>query len=176
MKIRAYTAMILIGMAGLLTGCDALQALNLQKPTASLKGVKFDKVSLEGATLLFDVEVDNPYSAALPLTNLDYGLASGSKPLFSGKADVAGSIPAKGSKTLSLPAQIKYLDLFNAFKGIKPGSTIPYKAQLGLFMNTPVTQNLRLPIAKEGELTVPTISDLESVDWKTKIIEGLQKK
>ncbi len=175
MTRRILTGTILVVAAGWLTGCDALQALNLQKPTASLKGVKFDKISLEAATLVFDVEVDNPYSAALPLTNLDYGLTTGTKPLLSGTAEVAGSIPAKSSKTLSLPAKVSYLDLVNAFKGIKPGSSIPYKAQLGLFMDTPVTQNLRLPIAKEGQLKVPTLSDLESVDWQKKILEGLTK-
>lgn len=173
MKPRILMSMILITAAGWLMGCDALQALNLQKPTASLKGVNFDKISLEGATLVFDVQVDNPYSAALPLTNLDYGLTTGTKPLFTGKAAVAGSIPANSSKTIALPAQIRYLDLINAFKGIKPGTSIPYKAQLGLLMDTPVTSNLRLPITKEGELTVPTVSDLESVDWKKKILDGL---
>jgi LEA14-like dessication related protein len=175
MNARILKGLVLVAVAGLLAGCDTLQALNLQKPTASLKGVKFDKISLEGATLIFDVDVDNPYSAALPLTNLDYGLTSGTKPLFSGKAAVAGSIPAKSSKTLSLPAQIRYLDLIDAFKGIKPGSSIPYKAQLGLFMDTPVTQSLRLPITKEGQLTVPTVSDLESVDWQKKILDTLKK-
>lgn len=175
MKSRILMSSILIGAAGWLAGCDALQALNLQKPTASLKGVKFDKVTLEAATLVFDVEVDNPYPAVLPLTNLDYGLTSGSKSLFSGKAEVASSIPAKSSKTISLPAKVTYLDLVNAFKGIKPGSSIPYKAQLGLLMDTPVTQNLRLPITKEGQLTVPTVSDLESVDWQKKILDRLTK-
>lgn len=173
MKPRFRMSMILIGAAGWLAGCDALQALNLQKPTASLKGVKFDKVTLEAATLVFDVEVDNPYPAALPLTNLDYGLTTGSKSLLSGKAEVAGSIPAKSSKTISLPAKVTYLDLVNAFKGIKPGTSIPYKAQLGLLMDTPATSNLRLPITKEGELAVPSIPDLESVDWKKKILDGL---
>lgn len=175
MKIRVYRTMILIGMAGLLVGCDALQALNIQKPTASLKGLKFDKVTMEGATLLFDVEVDNPYPVALPLTNLDYGLTSGSKSLLSGKAEAAGSIPAKGSKTLTLPATVSYMDLLNAFKGIKPGVNIPYQAQLGLLMDTPATKGLRLPIAKEGELTVPTIPDLKSIDWQKKILDGLTK-
>jgi len=175
MKIRAYTAMILIGMTGLLTGCDALQALNLRKPTARLKGLKFDKVTMEGATLVFDVEVDNPYPVALPLTNLDYGLTSGSKPLFSGKAEIAGSIPANSSKTLSLPATIGYLDVFNAFKGLKPGVSIPYKAQLGLSMDTQTTGKLRLPLDKEGELAVPTLQQIDSVDWENKILEGLQK-
>jgi LEA14-like dessication related protein len=176
MKIRAYTAIILIGMSGSLMGCDALQALNIRKPTASLKGLKFDKITTEGATLVFDVEVDNPYPVALPLTNLDYGLTSGSKPLFSGKADVAGSIPANSSKTLSLPATIGYLDVFNAFKGLKPGLSIPYKAQLGLSMDTQATGKLRLPLEKEGELAVPTLQQLDSIDWKNKILEGLQKK
>jgi LEA14-like dessication related protein len=162
-------------MAGMLGGCDAMQALGLQKPTAQLKGLQFDKVTLEAATLVFNVEVDNPYPVALPLTNLDYGLTSNTKPLFSGKAEAAGSIPAKSSQTLSLPVSVTYLDLINAFKGIKPGMSIPYKAQMGLSMDTPALGNLRLPLQKEGELSVPSIPDLKSIDWKGKILDTITK-
>lgn len=164
-----------MSLAGMLAGCDAMQALGLQKPTAQLKGLRFDKVSLEAATLVFDVEVDNPYPVALPLTNMDYGLTSNAKPLLSGKADAAGSIPARSSQTLSLPVSVSYLDLFNAFKGIKPGVSIPYKAEMGLSMDTPALGNLRLPLQKAGELAVPSIPDLNSIDWKSKILDTIKK-
>ena len=167
MKIAMYAAMSVVVCFVFCGGCDTLNALGLQKPTARLQGLKFQDVSLDSATMLFDVEVDNPYSVALPLLNMDYGLASGSSPLFSGTADVQSTIPANGKKVVSLPAKIKYLDLVKAFKDFKPGSAIPYKADVGLFVDTPAIGKLRLPISKEGQLSVPSIPDIEKVDWKS---------
>jgi LEA14-like dessication related protein len=165
-KIAKYAAMTVVVSFVFCAGCDTLNALGLRKPTASLQGLKFQDVSLDSATLLFDVEVDNPYAVALPLLNMDYGLTSNNNPLFSGSADVQSTIPANAKKVVSLPAKIKYLDLVKAFKDFKPGSAIPYKADGGLSFDTPAIGKLRLPISKEGQLFVPTIPDIEKIDWQ----------
>ena len=143
-------------------GCETMnQVLSLQKPTARIMGLKFEDVKLDSATLLFDVEVDNPYPVALPLTNLDYGLSSGAKPFLTGNAELQTTVPAKSKKTVSLPASINYLDMLKALKGIKPGSKIPYKADLGLSVNAPALGLMKLPLKKEGEIVLPTASDVD---------------
>ena len=40
------------------------------------------------------MEIENPYSAPLPLVNLDYALSSRGTAFLSGKADVQGTVPA----------------------------------------------------------------------------------
>ena len=140
-------------------GCETMnQVLNLQKPTARMTGLKFQDVKLNSATLLFDVEVDNPYPVALPLMNLDYGLSSGAEPFLTGSADLQTTVPAKSKKTVSLPANINYLDMLRALKGIRPGTKIPYKADLGLSVDTPALGLIKLPLKKEGEVVLPTLS------------------
>ena len=42
-----------------------------------MMGLKFQDVKPDSATLLFDVEVNNPYAVDLPLTNISYALTSG---------------------------------------------------------------------------------------------------
>ena len=163
--------MSLVGMC--LCGCDTLQSL--QKPTANLKGLSFQEINLTAATLLFDVEIANPYPVALPLLNMDYGLTSNSKPLLSGQADLASTIPANESRTVSLPVKVAYLDVIEAFKGIRPGSTIPYRADVGLSVDTPVLGQLSLPLKKEGELAVPSIPKLDEIDWKSRVLDTLRK-
>ncbi len=146
-------------------GCGSLSdALQMQKPTAALTGLKFDNITLESASLLFDLEVKNPYSVALPLSNLDYHLASSDKPLLAGAAELQSSIPAQSTQTVTLPATIKYLDLVKAFQGVRPGSVIPYQADLGLSVKAPALGNLRLPIKKNGELAVPEIPKLSDIN------------
>lgn len=153
----------------LLSGCDTAQQLlrMAPKPTARLSGVQFGDIDLKSATLLFDVEVSNPYSVALPLLNMNYAVASGQNPLFEGKADLQTTIPAKGSQSVALPVKIGYMDLLNALaalKDVRPGSTVPYSADVDLSMDTQAFGPLRLPLKKSGDLTIPELP--KASDWK----------
>ncbi len=151
----------------LLCGCSTLEQFTAARPALSLKGVQFGDIDLQNATLLFDVEVENPYTVALPLLNLDYSLKSQKNPLFAGVADIQTTIPAKQTKTVTLPISLGYMDVVNAFKGLKdvrPGSTIPYEAALSIGVDAPVFGKLNIPLQKTGDLKVPTLQDAES--WK----------
>ncbi len=172
MKAITYMILVPVVLGILVSGCETVQQLlDTNKPSASLKGLGFDDVSLDSATLIFNVEIDNPYPVALPLTNMDYGLSSGGSPFLSGSAAVAGTVPAKSKKTVSLPAKINYLDMLKALKGVRPGTTIPYKADIGLSVDTPALGLLKLPLKKEGELALPRLSDIDTADiWN--IIKG----
>jgi len=151
----------------LLTGCGVMDALGLQKPTASVKGIQLQDIDLNAITMLFDVQVDNPYSVPLPLVNLDYGLASRDKPFLSGEAALQGTVPARGSKTVSLPAKVTYKQLLDVLTNVKLGSVVPYRADLGLSVDPPVGGRLRMPISKEGKLPVPAPPDVsvQEIKW-----------
>jgi len=170
MKKCVWLAM---SLAVLLAGCDAARQVlaGMQKPSASLNGLSFGDITLDSATLLFDVEITNPYSVDLPLLNMDYAVASGQNKLFSGKADVASTIPANGSKVVALPATITYADLLKAFKGIRPGTSIPYSADLGLSFKAPAVGNVRVPLNRTGELTVPSMPGIDSIDWREMLLK-----
>lgn len=151
-RLCALTGMVLvIGCAG----CSLVQ-----KPSAQITGASVQGVGLTESTLVFDVKIDNPYSTALPLTNLDYALSSQGQPFLSGKADVRGTVPAGGSKVIGVPVRINYLDVVKAVKGARPGAAIAYKAELGLSVDVPLLGNTRLPLSREGELTIPSSSTL----------------
>lgn len=163
MIYRVYLLWITAVLVIIPAGCETVnQALNFQKPSAKLAGLGFQDAGTETATLLFDIEVDNPYSAGLPLGNLDYDLSSGGNPFLSGNADLQTTIPKNSRKTVSLPVKINYMDMLKALQNVKPGAEIPYKADIGLSVETPVTGSIRLPLKKEGNLKLPTLSD---VNW-----------
>ncbi|MHC4705648.1 MAG: LEA/WHy family protein [Planctomycetota bacterium] len=172
MEYGRHVILMVVLVSAFWSGCATIQeALKVEKPTASLKGLKFADITLESATLLFDVEVENPYPVVLPLLNMDYALASGVNKLLSGDADIQTTIPAKDKKVVSLPATVAYLDLVKAFKDIRPGSKIPYKADVGLSVDTPALGTIRLPLDKEGELSVPTIPKIDEIDWKKILLD-----
>jgi LEA14-like dessication related protein len=154
---------VLLGMAG----CEAVKEMVMaKKPTADLKAMRFGDVSLEGAELLFDVELGNPYAVALPLVDMDYTVKTGGKQLASGAAKTATVIPAGESKVLTLPVNIKYMDLVKALGGVRPGSEVDYEAAVELGLDTPAFGRMQLPISRTGKVTVPTIPKAGDVDWK----------
>lgn len=142
-------------LAASLLGAGGCDALGLTKPTARVVEVHVQDVSMTSATLLFDVEISNPYSAALPLANVDYALSSGGAEFLSGEANLQGSVPAGNSKVLPVPVRIDFLQLVRVLEGVRPGSTIPYDAELGLSVDAPLAGRIRLPMAKSGELNIP---------------------
>ncbi|MBC8468092.1 MAG: LEA type 2 family protein [Planctomycetes bacterium] len=152
-------------MAAGVAGCETIQeSLSLNKPTARLTDLKIEDVKLDSATLLFDVEIENHYPVALPLTNFDYSLSSGAEKFLSGNAESQAAVPAKSSRTVSLPAKFNYIEMLKALKGVRPGSTIPYAAELGLSVNTPGLGVIRLPLKKEGELILPNVTGADIID------------
>ena len=176
MDKKHCAVVLLAGFVLLAGGCETLNSLmQYEKPTANLAGVSFGEVSLKEAELLFNVEIKNPYVLDLPLLNVDYDLQSGGHPLLAGKADLATTIPAKSSKVVTLPMSFNYLDLLNALTSmgdVRPGSQIPYTAQVGLSLDSPVVGTMRLPLTKEGMLNVPTVEDFAGTDWKQLLNDG----
>lgn len=53
-----------------------------------------------------------------------------------------------------------------SFWPIRPGSKIPYKADVGLSVDTQALGQIRLPLNKTGELTTPTIPQIDKFDLK----------
>ena len=165
MIAKRYLISAIALILAFLAGCETIQeTLNLRKPTARLTGLKFEEVKLESAMLVFDIEIDNHYPVALPLTNFDYTLSSNAEKFLSGSAKSQATVPAKSKKIVSLPAKINYMGMLKALKGVRPGSRIPYGAELGLSVDTPALGLIRLPLKKEGELVLPSISGADIND------------
>jgi LEA14-like dessication related protein len=158
------------------SGCSTLNALvGGQKPDIALSGVQFGEVNLQTATLLFDVEVSNPYDIDLPLLNMEYALKTQQSPLFNGNADIQTTVPAGKTQTVSLPITLSYKDVINAFKelkGVRPGSIIPYDATANISTKVPVLGMIKVPVRQTGQLKVPTLQDAASWD---SLLNTLQK-
>lgn len=173
-KLRLNPRFAIAGIITLLAtftgGCQAMQGYlkDAQKPSARVVGTHLADLKPDAADLVFDVEVTNPYSAALPLTNLDYALASGGKPFLTGKAPVQGNVPANGTKTVSLPARMNFAQVLQALEGVRPGAVVPYDADLRLSADAPVVGTVTLPLKKSGQVPIPAVPtvELSSVEWK----------
>lgn len=151
-------------------GCETLDKVleSADGPQASLAGASISDLSVQGATLDFEIEVINPYSVPLPLTSLSYDLSSRGSPFLTGAAPIAGAVPARGSRTITLPARVRFADLFSALSGVRPGQVVPYDAGLTLSVNAPGVGPIELPLRQRGQLPVPNLPEvtLAGVQWR----------
>lgn len=134
-----------------------------QKPTAQIKGLELQDVNADSATLLFDVEIDNPYAVKLPLTNLSYTLISDAGTFLLGSIDLQTVVAANSKEIVSLPAKINYKNMLDGLKGVEPGSKISYEAELELSADTPSLGLIKLPLKKEGEMVLPKAPEMPGV-------------
>ena len=143
--------LVWIAMGLLVGGCSLME-----KPSVKVANVSMGDTSLKATTIIFDIEVTNPYGVPLPLTGADYTLSTGGQQFLNGKSDIQGTIPAGESKVLPFPVEVQYADVFSAVKSVRGLREIPYTADLGLMVDTPLTGTLRVPVQKEGTLALPT--------------------
>jgi len=152
---RCFVVSLLLAV--ILAGCETKHETGtISKPTARLTALKLQDVKPDSATLLFDMEVDNPYPESLPLTTMTYSLTSGANTYISSAADLKASVSAKSKEIVSLPAKVDYLDMIKTLNG-KPGSKMPYKAEVRLAVNTPSSGLVKLLGNLEGELALPDV-------------------
>lgn len=161
----------------LLGGCSSAKSFlsGLDQPSARIVSADLKNIDLSGATVLLGVEVANPYAVDVPLTNLNYALASQGSQLVSGAFDAgqlgASTIPAKGAKVLQVPASVNFSQALAVLQGVRPGAVVPYSATVGLGVNKPQALGggtLDLPpMKKDGQLPIPAPPKvgIESIAW-----------
>ena len=142
------------------------------RPSAKLVGIHFGDLDRAALELVFDVEIANPYSTEMPLTNMAYRLASEETALVSGSAKPNTAVAAGAKEKVALPVRVHYGEILRTLKGVEPGSQIPYSAELVLSVGAGGTGELELPLRKEGKITLPFVSGvthkriLELVEYK----------
>ncbi len=155
--------MVLVGaLLTVLVGCESMEErMSLRKPTAQVTGMRFQDADVYGATVVFDVQIQNYYPVELPLMRFSYAVSSQNKRFMAGAQEVAVKIPAGGSQAVSLPVRIDYLSTLRLLGGMRPGATIPYEAQLDLTIDTPRLGAIALPLGRSGEVTLPSLSGVD---------------
>ena len=136
-------------------GCETTRDLQYDRePVAHLEAMRFGGVELDYATVLFDVEIDNPYPVSLSLQLLRYALSSGGRTFLTGTAFDNITVPPNTKKTLTLTDEVTYALLLRALRS-EPGSTIPFKAELTLSLEAPRSEWINLHVENEGNIVLP---------------------
>jgi LEA14-like dessication related protein len=135
------------------TGCAA--GRTMLYPKARIESVSLGSVDLQSATIQFGVAVENPYSVSLPVAGLDFALSTKGKKFLEGQADIEQTIPALGEGLVQVPVRVPFIEIYEVVSGLELGATIPYDADLGLRVQTPLVGTVRLPMSAQGEIKLP---------------------
>jgi len=160
MKVGQRAIFSLALAAALLTGCQTTQQVQrFGRPTARMLGLKLQDAKLDYVTALFEVEVDNPYPESLPLVSLSYSLTSDGNTFLSAAAITLTTVPANTREVFTLQDKVVYERLLRALNA-KAGSTIPYQADLRLWVDAPDEGLVKLPLSSQGQLALPGAPEL----------------
>lgn len=144
------TVLRMIGAAILLlvTGCSSLD-----RP--EIRGVRprITAIDLQGVSLIFDVDVSNPYPFALRTPKFDYGLDVEGNEFIKAQAPTEVDLPALKGGTLALPARFGYAELWRTFQALRDASEVKYRLH-GKFMLAALGQNFDLPLSHDGTFPV----------------------
>ena len=118
------------------------------------------EVDARGFTMNFGVNVANPNAVSLPLAGTDYKLGIGGVGVLGGKTKAQGTIPAKGSRDVTVPVTVAFENLLSAEQAIRDsGGDVPYDLSGGLSFETgnPLLGSLRVPLRYSGTLPLKRV-------------------
>ncbi|KAF5464365.1 hypothetical protein F2P56_014445 [Juglans regia] len=132
----------------------------IKKPEATITDVDFKRVSLDSVDYLAKVSVNNPYGLALPICEISYVLKSAGRVIASGTMPDPGSLKASDTTLLEVPVMVPHSILVSLARDIVADWDIDYVLDLGLTIDLPIIGNFTIPLSNEGEIKLPTISDM----------------
>ncbi|KAK4266917.1 hypothetical protein QN277_023775 [Acacia crassicarpa] len=129
-------------------------------PEATVDDVDFQRVSREGVEYTAKVSVSNPYPTPLPICEISYSLKSDGREIASGVIPDPGSLKAKGSTVVEVPVKVAHSILLSLGRDVAKDWDIDYKLDLVFIIDLPVIGNINIPVSQQGEIKLPTLSDL----------------
>ncbi len=158
MNRRGLLAIMLLAVAGL-SGCASFDAVKkaagIKDPEVSISGIGVSSISMEGMTLQFALDVDNPNPLPLSLAGFDYALKLDGSQLLAGEQRDRVEIKARGKSQVQIPVSLKFADLSRLLSGGLAGESLDYELQTAALVDLPVVGVKRFPASRKGEFPVP---------------------
>jgi len=166
MRILQHFIFSTVSMTIFFSGCQISPDIPYDKePVVRLQVMRIGGVELDFVTLLFEVEIDNPYPVSISIKRLRYALVSEGHTFLTATVFDDVTVPANTKKSLTLEDEVTYARLLEALKS-RPGSTIPFEADLTLSLNAPKLGWLDLHAEKAGDILLPESPQI-TVEGKT---------
>ncbi len=145
---------------GLASGCASM------RPTLQSVSARVVAIDFEGVELAFDVDVKNNTFIGLHTPRGRYALRVAEKDVISSDTIPATELPAGIVGTITLPARITYLSLWELVHELKNSAELPYEMEGAMIFDI-AGQSLSLDFAHAGDLPVLKLPKVSITDVDT---------
>lgn len=122
----------------------------IEKPTAQVRGVSVGAVSFTGLEGEIDLDIQNPNSFGVPLSQVEWELSIGAAHAVSGNIELSQTIPARGVAPVTAALRIDARDALAVGAELSRGART-YRLAARLHFNTPLG-HVTVDIEHTGDL------------------------
>jgi LEA14-like dessication related protein len=144
----------------LLAGCAGLNefaASAVQKPRLTFRSVALSSFDLEGATLAFTYDLENPNGFGLNLARVGYTIDVEGTRVTSGDVPGGLEIKANGTAPVTFPVHVQFKDVPGIVKLLTSSKeAVAYRLGGNVGVRTPLGV-LDVPLSHEGTLKLPSM-------------------
>ncbi len=140
--------------------CSTIQDIALDRPEIEYQGFQFDQISMEGITLLFDFEIDNPNNREIKAQGYNYELLLEGSSLVSGERDEELSIQGRDKSMFQVPVTFTYSELRDGFGSLLGEKEIDFEIKSDVNLDLGSFGSRNVPVSHQGNLPVPQMPDV----------------
>lgn len=142
------------------SSCSTIQQLRFEEPEVNFRGYQFDKLSMEGVTILFDFEVDNPNEQSFKSGGYSYEFMLGDSSLARGEVREEFEIMGNDKSVIQIPVTFGYRDAMSSLGEFAGKDSVAYELKTEVDLDFGSFGSREVPIAHQGHLPVPKIPDI----------------
>ena len=120
-------------------------------PKVSLRSVEVSGFSIAGASVVFEMAVQNDNPFGVGLDGLVYDIALGGLSLADGRAEV-GALNEKGTRKVSVPVNLDFFKLGRSAYRLLSGEKAEYALSGDMLVSVPGAGKKRVPFARTGSV------------------------
>jgi len=127
-----------------------------EMPAVSLRSLDVQQLTLNGAQLLLQLEVDNPNDFSLLLDKLNYNLKLNGYDVGGGLVGKSVNIQKDGRGTINLPLNLDFAQAGRGLYSALLGQGIRYdlSGSMEATSSNPILERFRIPLDKQGSVTL----------------------
>ncbi len=158
MAMRKTLLAVLLPVA--LAGCAGLQDIArtvLQQPKLTFRAASLEALDLEGATVGFQFDLENPNSFGVDLARVGWGIEVEGTRIASGDLPGGLAVPARGKAPVTFPVRVRFRDVPGIVSLLGGGrDQLAYRLSGAVGVRTPAGI-LDVPLSHSDVLKLPSL-------------------
>jgi LEA14-like dessication related protein len=152
LALAAATVFLLAGCAEL----EKIAASAFEKPRLTFRSADLQALDLEGATVGFSYDLENPNGFGLSLARLGYGVEVEGTRVATGELPGGLTIAANGRTPVTFPVRVRWTDVPGIVGLLGKREAVAYKLSGNVGVKTPLGV-VELPLSHQDRLALPRL-------------------